>query len=230
MIDPTLEAAFGSVATAKIPGRSYDPRLPVGTHTVLIKQYAIKKTKNKGPMHDLSTVVMESTDASLVGQTRGWAWFTGADQYGIQDGYLRGFLETIGKCIGDTSPLPTLGALLAGAGQAGRGMMVRVIVTNQVNGKTGQMKLDPKTGQPYTEAAWYPIAQTLEDISKGRAALDADPAHAIKAPNEHQQQAVVQQPVQVQQPIVQPAVQPAAQPAAAAGGGLGLLANLQKPK
>ena len=172
-------------------------------------------------------VQVESTDGKLVGQTRGAAWFPGGDKYGIQDGYLRGFMEAAAACIGDTSPLPTFGAVLAGTGQAGRGLTLRVIVREQVAAKTGQAKINPKTNQPYTEMMWYPVSQTLEDITSKRAALDADPAHAIRVPQAFQAQTIAP-PAAVATPVAQPA--PAAAPAPTAGAGAGLLAALQGKK
>lgn len=226
MIDPTLEAAFASTATAKLPGRSYSPSLPVGEHTVILKQFNVKQTQNKGRMFEADVLVLESTDAKLVGQTRGAAWFPGGDKFGIQDGYLRGFMEAAAACIGDTSPLPTFGAVLAGAGQAGRGLMLRVIVREQVAAKTGQAKINPKTNSPYTEMMWYPVSQSLDDITGRRTALDADPAHAIRVAQP--QQAQVQQTIAP--PVVQPAPVQAAAPAPTGGAGAGLLAALQNKK
>ncbi len=179
-IDPTLEAAFLSTANAKIPGPKYSPKFTLGTHTVILKSFKVKQTENKGRMMEADFVVIDSDNKSLIGQSRGAAWFPGSDKFGIQDGYMRQFLESAAQCIGDTSPLPVFGGVLAGPLQAGRGLTMRVLVKEQVAKKTGQSKIDPKTGQAYTEMVWYPVAQSLEDIKNARAALDADPMHALK--------------------------------------------------
>ncbi len=226
MSDPVLEAAFASTAVAKIPGRSYAPKIPVGTHTVILKQFRVKNTRGKGRMFDAEFVVLDGGTAD--GETRGWPWFTGADVNGMQDGFLRGFLETVAKSIGDKeSTIPQLGAMLAGSAQLGRGMQLKVVVRNQVD-KYGNVKMNPKENAPYTEAIWYPITQSPEQIVEGRKALDADPQHALRAEAPEQQQQMVAPPAYVApvQPVAAPVAAPA--PVAAAPAGLSLLAALGK--
>lgn len=223
MNDPNLEAAFEGAARAQSPGRSYTPKLPIGAHTVIIKQFNKKNTRSKGVMFNAEVHVLDSDKEEVKDQARSWPWFTGADANGIQDRYLRGFIEAVARSINDTkSTIPQLGALLAGAQQTGRGMMLKVVVTEQYD-KKGNVKKDPETGEAYTEALWYPIAQTPEEVVAGRSALDADPRHAIReAQQEQGQSAAVARPA-----VTQPAQQ-TTQPASTGGSATSLLAQLGK--
>lgn len=228
-VDPVLEAAFAGVGTAKIPGAGRTPRLPLGTHTVMLKQFRVRPTRKGQRMCEADVLVLDSNVDGLAGQTRNSAWFPGQDGFGIQDGFLREFLESGATGMGDTSPAPRFLALLAHPGQPGRGLKLLAIVTEQRD-KFGNTKPDPKNpGQNYTETHWRSIPQAIDDIVAARGVLDADPAHALRAEQPQQVQQTIAPPP-VQQPVVQAAPAVAAAPAATPGASAGLLASLMGKK
>lgn len=227
-VDPVLEASFAAVGTAKIPGQRRTPRLPLGTHTVMLKQFTVRPTRKGQRMCEADVFVLDSDVAGLAGQTRNSAWFPGQDGFGIQDGFLREFLESGATGMGDTSPAPRFLAMLAHPGQPGRGLKLLAIVTEQRD-KFGNTKPDPKNpGQNYTETHWRAIPQSIDDIIAARAELDADPAHALRTDQPQAQQTIAPPPVVQAQVAVQPQAQ-VAQPAASAAA-TGLLAKLQAGK
>jgi len=161
-----LVNAFKGAENAK-ELNSFTPNFINGEHTVLLKRFNVKESaKGKGKIVEADFVVLEST-TDTPKTTRGWPWFIGAAgwQGTYAESRLKEFLECVGKCIGDTSPISHIGASLAGPGQAGRGLILKVSVFD------GKPKKAPGTGF-YQEIKWTPVAQGLEDIQAARATLD----------------------------------------------------------
>ncbi len=202
---------FAGLDNAKQLG-GFTSRLGVGTHTVLLKRLNVKDSaKGKGKIVEADFYVVES-NSHAPSETRGWAWFIGMPGFAgdYEASRLKFFFETVGQCIGDTRPASQIGPDLAGPGQAGRGLMLRAIISHQTN-KDGSPKAG-KDGIAYTQITWEPVKQGLEDIKKHREILDGQPQ-------------VAQEPV-VQQTVAQTA--PAVTTAGAGQGVSSLLASLKK--
>lgn len=165
---------FKKAANAKALG-GFASRLPIGSHTVLMKRFNVKDSaQNKGRIVEADFLVIESTDDSVMKTpTKGWAWFPDsagwAGQY--EESRLKSFIETVGACIGDDSGVEALGGALAHENQLGRGMMLKCVISPQTD-RAGVSKKNAK-GETYVNIEWQPVTQTLEDIQKARATLDA---------------------------------------------------------
>lgn len=196
-----LVNAFMGAENAKALG-GFTSRLGIGSHTLLLKRFNVKESaKGKGKIVEADFHVLESTSGGP-NETKGWAWFIGAPGWAgsYEESRLKTFLETVGKCIGDSSPISHIGASLAGPAQAGRGLMIKCVVSAQTN-RDGSAKMNAK-GEIYTQIDWMPVTQGLEDIQQARALLGTDaPAPASVA----QQVAAV-----AQTPAATPATTPAA--------------------
>lgn len=165
---------FAGLDSAKALG-GFTSRLGVGNHTVLLKRLNVKDSaKGKGKIVEADFYVVESNTHSPQ-ETRGWAWFIGMPGFAgdYEASRLKLFFETVGRCIGDTRPASAIGPDLAGPGQAGRGLMLKAIISHQTN-KDGSVKAG-KDGVPYTQITWEPVTQGLEDIKKHREILDGQP-------------------------------------------------------
>ncbi len=176
-----LVNAFMGAENAKALG-GFTSRLGIGSHTLLLKRFNVKESaKGKGKIVEADFHVLE-TNNGQPNETKGWAWFIGAPGWAgtYEESRLKTFLETVAKCIGDTSPISHVGASLAGPGQAGRGLAIKCVVSAQTN-RDGSPKMNPK-GEIYTQIDWVPVTQGLEEISQARALLDgAAPAAATVA-------------------------------------------------
>lgn len=210
-----LDNVFGNVANAQDLG-GFTRRLPIGQHTVLLTKFNVKESaKGNGKIVEADFHVLESNSA-IPNETRGWAWFIGMQGWAgkYEASRLKEFIETLAAGIGDTRGVQAVGADLAGPGQAGRGLMLKCVVSPQEN-TNGSPKVG-KDGRTYTEIRWVSVTQGLEDIKKARALLDSAPAPAAPAPA----------PAQAAQQQTQAAAQPEPkqdQPgltAQAGGGGL----------
>lgn len=170
-----LENVFAKVGDAKALG-GFTSRLAIGSHTLLLKRFNVKESaKGKGKIVEADFTVLESTTANP-GETKGWAWFIGAAGFAGQyeEARLKGFIETVGACIGDSSEISTIGASLAGPAQAGRGLTLKCVVSAQTE-RDGSPKKSPK-GEIYTQIDWLVVPQTLDDIEKARKLLAGGPA------------------------------------------------------
>ena len=218
-----LNRVFGKVARSKAPQTSdYKPKLEIGRHRVLLSKYRAKQSKKPGQedqtILESEFVVMTST-VHKEGDERGWPWFI--DEAGWSGIYnqdnAKQFLKVAGQCIGDDRDTDQIGVDLAGPEQMGRGLMLDVIIKEQLNKKTGEVKRSPD-GTAYTEIKWIPVAQTLEDIAKARAVLDEmQGVSAVAA-------APVEEPPPPPPP---PAPAPTPTPTVATGGFGGLLGSLK---
>jgi hypothetical protein len=175
--------------------QGFAPNLPNGEHTLLLKRFNVKDSnKGMGKRVEADFLVVESSAPDLVGTTRGWPWFIGAPGWQGQyaESRLKEFLTAVATGIGDTSPISTIGAGLAGDAQLGRGMMIKCSIVD------GKPRKAPGTGF-YQEVSWIPVTQTLDDIKRGRSYIDAEsPAPAV-------QQAPAQEPAVQRVPAVQQA-------------------------
>lgn len=172
MSDP-LQNVFAGAENAKAIG-GFTSRLPIGTHTLLLKRFAVKESaKGKGKIVESDFHVLESNSANA-DETKGWAWFIGAAGWAGQyeEARLKQFIETVKASIGDTSTVSAMGAALAGPAQAGRGLMMKCTVSAQTN-RDGSPKKSA-AGEVYTEITWAPVSQSLEDIAAGRKHLDGN--------------------------------------------------------
>jgi hypothetical protein len=194
---------FTGIAKAKSMGTGgYAERLGIGTHRVALKSYKVKEsTKGQGNFLEAEFVVL-SSNTHKEGETRGWVWFINAAgpwAPAYEQDRAKKFLEAVGACVGDDSPVEVIGGNLAGPDQAGKGLILEVTISPQGGKNAGKMN---SKGEPYTNIYWKPVPQTLDQLAEQREmieSLESAPA--------------------VQEPVVVAKVETPAQPAAK---GLGL--------
>lgn len=188
---------FGPIGRAKSMGGGFAQRLGIGSHKLVLKSYKVKDSaKGQGSFLEAEFLVVNSS-VHEAGESRGWVWFINAPGQwaaAYEQDRAKKFIETIGACVGDNSPVEVLGAALAGPDQAGTGIIVDVEIAPQGGKNAGKTN---GRGEPYTNAYWRPVSQTLEEVAAQRAEVES------MAPA----------------PAPQPAPAPAAQPKT----GLGLL-------
>jgi hypothetical protein len=193
---------FGPIGRAKSMGGGFAPRLGLGTHRLALKSYKVKdSTKGQGQFLEAEFVVVKSSHHQA-GESRGWVWFINAPGQwaaAYEQDRAKKFIEAIGACVGDNSPVEVLGAALASPDQAGVGIQIDVQISPQAGKNAGKTNA---RGEPYTNAIWTPVAQTLEEVAAARAELES------MAPAE---------------PAPAPAPTPAPAPQTRPTGGLGLL-------
>ncbi len=164
---------FSGIAKSKSMGGGYAQRLGMGHHRLAIKSYKVKdSTKGTGQFIEAEFVVVQSTTHEQ-GETRGWVWFINAQgQWGAayEQDRAKKFLEAVGACVGDDSPVDVIGANLAGPDQAGRGLIIEVDITPQGGKNAGKLN---QRGEPYTNSFWKPVTQSIDDIAASRAELDS---------------------------------------------------------
>lgn len=163
---------FKGIASAKSMGGGYADRLGLGNHKVALKSFKVKdSTKGQGQFLEAEFVILESTTIPA-GQTRGWAWFINADGWSkaYEQDRAKKFLEAVGACVGDDSPVEVIGGNLAGPDQAGKGLILEVSVVPQTGKNAG--KTNAK-GEPYTNIYWRPVPQTLEDLASQRVEVES---------------------------------------------------------
>jgi hypothetical protein len=164
-----LDSVFSGVQNAKeLSG--FAPKLKNGTHTVVLTRFNVKESqKDRSKIAEADFQILES-DTETVNAVRGWPWFIGgrgfAGEYAMSR--LKDFIEAVQQCIGDTGAIKDTGALLAGPGQAGKGIVLKVSVYDGKKMKDGNGF--------YQELKWTPIPQTLEDIKVQRAKLESQAA------------------------------------------------------
>lgn len=193
---------FQRIGSAKPPG-DFLPRLGLGTHKVVLERYEPKLSdKNKQQVIvEADFTILESPIHQPMA-SHGWPFFPGSDEYGYGDGRAAGFIQTIGQCIGDTTPTDVLGDQLSSPAQIGRGVTLLVTVT-QVFNRDGSPRLNRK-GEPITNANFAPIPQDLASVAATRAHLDQIKplvlnAQKQRAPQQGQGQPQWGQPAQPQQ-------------------------------
>jgi hypothetical protein len=197
---------FAGIAKAKaMGGGGYAERLGIGKHRVALKSFKVKESsKGAGqPFLEAEFVVLEST-SHRAGEVRGWVWFINAKgdwAPAYEQDRAKKFLEAVGACVGDDSPVEVIGGNLAGPNQAGKGLILEVSVSPQTGKNAGKTN---SRGEPYTNIYWYPVEQSLEDLARQREEIDSMEGASAPAP-------VVETKVQTQQ--------------APAKRGLGLLGN-----
>lgn len=176
---------FGTIGRAKSMGGSFAPKLGLGNHTLALKSYKVKdSTKGQGQFLEAEFVVVKSTSHE-VGEARGWVWFInspGQFAAAYEQDRAKKFLEAVGACVGDTSPVEVIGANLAGPDQAGTGIIIDCNITPQGGKNSGKVN---QRGEPYTNAHWSPVKQSLEDLAASRSeleSLEAAPAPAVTQP------------------------------------------------
>lgn len=163
---------FGKIGAAKPMGGGFAQRLGLGTHRLALKSYKVKdSTKGQGQFLEAEFVVVKSS-THPTGETRGWVWFInapGAWAGAYEQARAKAFLETVGACIGDESPVEVIGAGLAGPNQGGKGLVIEVEITPQGGKNAGKLN---QRGEPYTNATWKPVKQTLEELAASRVEID----------------------------------------------------------
>lgn len=164
---------FRTIGSAKSMGTGYAQRLGLGKHKLALKSYKVKdSSKGGGQFLEAEFLVLESTTHEQ-GETRGWVWFiNAAGPWGAayEQDRAKKFLEAVGACVGDDSPVEVIGANLAGANQAGRGLIIEVDIVPQGGKNAGKVN---QRGEPYTNSFWKPVKQSLEDLAASRAEIDA---------------------------------------------------------
>lgn len=169
---------FTGIAKSKPMGGGYSPRLGLGHHKLALKSYKVKdSTKGQGQFLEAEFVVLES-NTHEPGDTRGWVWFINAPgPWGpaYEQDRAKKFLEAVGACVGDDSPVEVIGANLAGPDQAGKGLIIEVEITPQGGKSAGKVN---SRGEPYTNAFWKPVKQTIEELAASRAELESMAAQA----------------------------------------------------
>jgi hypothetical protein len=121
---------FSTIQNSK-PVSNFLPRLPVGTHTVVVKRYAPKRSEQAMGTIIEADFIIGATNAQGVkpGEARGWAWFPDQSGWGgaYEQGRAKDFIEKVAGCI-NPAELPTC--------QLQNGQVV---------------PLNPKTGQPFVD-------------------------------------------------------------------------------
>lgn len=160
------KAIFRGVANAK-PINNFAPRLGVGRYQVALSRYGVKDSQqNLGAIIEAEFVVTET------GERRGWPWFVGSQGWAgaYEEDRAKTFLKTIAESLGSEEDLDVIGAALASDEQQGRGIILDVEVTPQLN-KDGSQRVNKKN-EPLFNATWFAMAQSLEDVAAMRAKLD----------------------------------------------------------
>ena len=165
---------FTGIAKAKsMGGGGYAERLGIGTHRVALKSYKVKEsTKGAGQFLEAEFVILES-DTHRAGDTKGWVWFINAAgpwAPAYEQDRAKKFLEAVGACVGDDSPVEVIGGNLAGPNQAGKGLILEVTISPQT-GKNAHKR--NARGEPYTNIYWKPVAQTLDELASQREQVEA---------------------------------------------------------
>lgn len=176
-----FDAIFEGIENAK-PISTWAKNLGIGTHTVVLTGYRVKKSEKEfGNIVEADFVVLEST-THTENEERGWAWFIDAPGWTGKYNQARAkdFLKEAGKCIGDERSTKEIGADFVSKKQAGRGLQMKVVITG-VLGDDGQPRLR-KNGDQITNAEWTAIPQTLADVAELRAQLDGGAAEEEEAP------------------------------------------------
>lgn len=163
---------FGTIGRAKSMGGGFAPRLGLGKHRLAIKSYKVKdSTKGQGQFLEAEFVVVNST-VHQQGESRGWVWFINAPgpwAPAYEQDRAKKFLEAVGACVGDSSPVEVLGAALAGPDQAGVGIILDVEIVPQGGKNAGKVN---QRGEPYTNAFWTPVKQSLDDVAASRVEIE----------------------------------------------------------
>lgn len=173
---------FQKIGSAKPMGTGYAQRLGLGRHKLALKSYKVKQSsKGGGEFLEAEFLVIDST-THQPGETRGWVWFINASgPWGAayEQDRAKKFLEAVGQCVGDDSPVEVIGANLAGPNQAGRGIVIEVEIAPQGGKNAGKVN---QRGEPYTNSFWKPVKQSLEDLAASRAELDGMDSAPAPAP------------------------------------------------
>jgi hypothetical protein len=162
---------FRQVGSARPPA-TYTDRLEAGEHKLVLERFEpkviTKKNNTQAVIVEADFTILEST-THKTGETRGWSWFPG-DEFGYQDGRVRAFVETAGACVGDATEAAELCEQLSEPSQPGRGIEMMCKVVTVIN-KDGSARLSSK-GEAITNANFYMIQQTLEQVANNRKELD----------------------------------------------------------
>lgn len=174
---------FGQIGRAKSMGGGYAPKLGLGSHRLALKSYRVKdSTKGLGQYIEAEFVVVNSSTHAQ-GETRGWVWFinsSGQFAAAYEQDRAKKFLEAVGACVGDDSPVEVIGANLAGPDQAGKGLIIDCNVVPQTGKNAGKTN---QRGEPYTNIYWNPVKQSLEDLAASRAEIEGmEPAAPAPSP------------------------------------------------
>lgn len=162
---------FGSIARSK-PINNFAARLGLGKHRLALKAFRVKQSqKGQGPILEADFVVLES-NTHQPGETRGWAWFIGAQGWAgtYEEARAKEFIGTVGACIGDTRDVQAIGSDLADKSQPGKGITVDCEISPQTN-RDGSPKTNAK-GETYTNATWASVKQDGAQVAATRATLD----------------------------------------------------------
>lgn len=164
---------FKGIGAAKSMGGGYAPRLGLGHHRLALKSYKVKdSTKGQGQFLEAEFVVVQSNTHEQ-GESRGWVWFINAPgPWGpaYEQDRAKKFLEAVGASLGVDAPVENIGADLAGPDQAGVGLIIDVDIMPQGGKSAGKLNA---RGEPYTNAFWKPVKQSLEDLAASRAELES---------------------------------------------------------
>lgn len=164
---------FGTIGRAKSMGGGFTPRIGIGNHRLALKSYKVRDSvKGQGQFLEAEFVVVEST-THKPGELRGWAWFINASGQwaaAYEQDRAKKFLEAVGACVGDTSSVEVIGANLAGADQAGTGLVIDCTVALQGGKNAGKTN---SKGEPYTNIYWNPVKQTLDELAASRAEVES---------------------------------------------------------
>lgn len=162
---------FGSIARSK-PINNFASRLGLGKHRLALKAFRVKQSqKGQGPILEADFVILEST-SHQPGETRGWAWFIGAQGWAgtYEEARAKEFIATVGACIGDTRDVQAIGSDLADKSQPGKGITLDAEISPQTN-RDGSPKTNAK-GETYTNATWTAVQQDGAQVASTRATLD----------------------------------------------------------
>ncbi len=192
-------------------------RLVAGTHRLALLSFDRRyNRKSKDHRLQASFEVVQST-VYPQGAKVSTAFFIERSEFPeYEHDRARSFIDACAACVGDQRGTGPLGGEMMGEGQRGRGIVIDVTVTPDMN-EDGTPKRGKKNNI-YTSETWAPVQQTWEQVAEARA--DLDKVHGPYRPESGQgggrpaqqqtpqwsqpQGQVQQQPAQTQQTATQP--------------------------
>jgi len=154
-------------------------RLVAGKHRLALLSFDRRKNqKTKDHRLQASFEVVQST-VYQPGAKVSTAFFVERSDYPeYENARAKAFIDACAACVGDTRGTGHLGGEMITEGQRGRGIVIDVTVTPDMN-EDGSPKKGKK-GNIYTSEEWAPVTQTWEQVAEARAELDR--THGVYRP------------------------------------------------
>ena len=180
---------LNKIATAdKMAGKD---RLVVGRHRVALLSLDRRlNRKTKDYRIQASFEVLQS-DVYKPGTKASTSFFVERSEFPeYEHDRARTFIDACAACLGDTRGTAAMGGDLLDPGQRGRGIVIDVVVTADLN-EDGSPKKGKK-GNTYTSETWIPVMQTWDQVAEARVELDK--THGPYRPEGQPVASQVQQP------------------------------------